>query len=87
MCTQETNRKLDAAHVIYTNVMSSMFPKHVVEVLSSLGVGAASEKLEKLARSHENVTILFMDVVGESRPPAPLCMDGAILFTELCFVS
>ena len=48
-------------------MLSQIFPRHVIEYLSGLvpstdGVQAAD--ISTLARSHENVTILFMDIVG-----------------------
>ena len=45
-----------------------IFPFHVLEYLSSLGAtagGPAPEKIAGLARHHPNVTVLFLDVVGE----------------------
>ena len=46
-----------------------MFPKHVLEhmVLHPPGQPAsASPDISRLANSHSNVTIMFMDIIGEA---------------------
>ena len=40
-----------------------MFPRHVLEYMVGSG-SAAPGSLGSLATSHEDVTILFMDIVG-----------------------
>ena len=44
-----------------------MFPRHVLEYVVS-GAPNGSESVASLATSHENVTIMFMDIVGGSGP-------------------
>lgn len=50
--------------------MPQIFPRHVIEYMSAGGVlGGGPEaggEMGHLARSHHDVTILFMDIVGES---------------------
>ena len=41
-----------------------MFPRHVLEHMMS--PKETAESVEKLAWSHRDVTIMFMDIVGES---------------------
>ena len=43
-----------------------IFPRHVIEFLSLGGTTeTVSREIGHLARSHSDVTILFMDIVGE----------------------
>lgn len=58
-------------------MLSDIFPRHVIEYFSATSAAAAcnsaaaepvggdAEAMGRLARSHEGVTILFMDIVGE----------------------
>ena len=53
-------------------MLSGIFPRHIIEFLSfesliSLGhVEERAEQMGQLARTHQNITILFMDIVGGS---------------------
>ena len=42
-----------------------IFPKHVIEFLSHSANMPSGRDMAQLARSHEDVTIMFMDIVGE----------------------
>ena len=44
-----------------------IFPKHVIEFLSQSKSMPSGRDMAQLARSHKDVTILFMDIVGEVR--------------------
>ena len=48
--------------------MIQIFPRHVIDYMSSGGAlsgdGVNAGDVGGLARSHEDVTILFMDIVG-----------------------
>ncbi len=47
-----------------------MFPRHVLEhIVRPLGAGPAATAIKNLAFSHENVTILFMDIIGGCLQP------------------
>ena len=45
-------------------MMSGIFPRHIIEHFSS-EAQAVPEHMGQLARTHEGVTILFMDIVGK----------------------
>ena len=62
-------------------MMSGIFPRHIIEHFSSQAT-AVPEHMGQLARSHENVTILFMDIVGESLEPSVGPTDNFILPTD-----
>jgi hypothetical protein len=49
-------------------MLSGLFPRHVIEYFST-HAEAVPEHMGRLARNHEGVTILFMDIVGESLDP------------------
>ena len=44
-------------------MMSGIFPRHIIEHFSTTSE-AVPERMGQLARTHEGVTILFMDIVG-----------------------
>ena len=44
-----------------------IFPKHVIEFLSQSKSMPSGRDMAQLARSHKDVSILFMDIVGEVR--------------------
>ncbi|GAX75796.1 hypothetical protein CEUSTIGMA_g3239.t1 [Chlamydomonas eustigma] len=46
------------------SLLSTIFPRHVVEHLSITGISSLPLHFGSLARSHEDVTILFLDIVG-----------------------
>ncbi|GAX81550.1 hypothetical protein CEUSTIGMA_g8978.t1 [Chlamydomonas eustigma] len=46
------------------SLLSSIFPRHVVEFLSANDLSQLSAHFGSLARSHNHVTILFLDIVG-----------------------
>ena len=46
-------------------MMSSIFPRHIIEFISVNGLNMVPESMGDLARSHSDVSILFMDIVGE----------------------
>ena len=46
-------------------MMSSIFPRHIIEFISVNGLNMVPEGMGELARRHRDVTILFMDIVGE----------------------
>ena len=49
------------------SMLSQIFPRHVVDFLSEGGTSAqVPQEIARLARSHDEVTILFMDIVGEN---------------------
>ena len=43
-----------------------IFPRHVLEFLCVSSLDKVPGNISKLARRHDDVTILFMDIVGES---------------------
>ena len=44
-----------------------IFPRHVVDFMTEGGTAAqVPQEIARLARSHEEVSILFMDIVGEA---------------------
>jgi class 3 adenylate cyclase len=45
-------------------MLVQLFPRHIIEVLGINGLGAVPEAVSHLAHQHEDVTILFMDIVG-----------------------
>ena len=48
-------------------MLSQIFPRHVIEYLSGLAPstdGVQAADISTLARSHDDITILFMDIVG-----------------------
>ena len=64
------------------DMLSQIYPVHVLEYMSSLGTDHHSPDhtaIGQLARRHEQVTILFMDIVGEPRRRAwrmlPWCLQ------------
>ena len=46
------------------NMLSSIFPRHIIEHFVRHSE-ADPEQMGQLARMHEGVTVLFMDIVGE----------------------
>ena len=50
-------------HLPQLGMMAGIFPRHVIEYFST-HQAAVPERMGQLARSHEGVTILFMDIVG-----------------------
>eukprot|EP00798_Chlamydomonas_sp_ICE-L_P024112 gene24112-9687_t len=46
-----------------TNMLASMFPRHVLEHMVK-GQDGETPNLSELARSHKDITIMFLDVVG-----------------------
>ena len=45
-----------------------IFPRHVVDFMTEGGTaGQVPQEIARLARSHEEVSILFMDIVGETK--------------------
>ena len=47
-------------------VLVQIFPRHVLEFLCVSSLDKVPGNISKLARRHDDVTILFMDIVGES---------------------
>ena len=45
---------------------SLLFLRHIIEFISLNGLNMVPEGMGDLARSHRDVSILFMDIVGES---------------------
>jgi hypothetical protein len=54
-------------------MLSDIFPRHIIEYLSSDGPPSTkgglvdldrAERMGRLARTHHGITILFMDIVG-----------------------
>ena len=45
-------------------MLCGIFPRHIIEFLSMRNLAAVPENYGALARSHEDITILFMDIVG-----------------------
>ena len=43
---------------------AQIFPKHVIEFLSHSANMPSGRDMAQLARSHKDVTIMFMDIVG-----------------------
>ena len=52
-------------------VDAQIFPKHVIEFLSHSKDMPSGRDMAQLARSHKEVTILFMDIVGEGEAVKP----------------
>ena len=46
-------------------MLSQALPRHVVEFLSLSSTNNIPAEMGNLARSHDQVTILFMDIAGE----------------------
>lgn len=44
-------------------MLENMFPRHILEFV--MGASLPQANLGELAHQHEDVTILFMDIVGE----------------------
>lgn len=62
----ETEKQLAALSESQLGLMSQIFPRHVIELLASAGNEEAfAAHINSLARSHDQVTVLFMDIVGE----------------------
>jgi class 3 adenylate cyclase len=60
-------RALTAMTETQLNMLQQMFPRHVLELLLGKGLGGLvgeGRAATSLARSHDSVTILFLDVVG-----------------------
>ena len=73
------------------DMLSQIYPVHVLEYMSSLGTDHHSPDhtaIGQLARRHEQVTILFMDIVGEPRRRAwntlPWCLCRLPAPTSCC---
>ena len=45
-------------------MLCGIFPRHIIEFLSTRNLSSVPEHYGALARSHEDITILFMDIVG-----------------------
>ena len=46
-------------------MVASIFPRHIIEFMSIATLRAVPEHMGRLARTHADVTIMFMDIVGE----------------------
>jgi hypothetical protein len=46
------------------SMLSSVFPRHIIEFLSLIKMESIPAHIAEVARTHENVTIMFMDIVG-----------------------
>lgn len=60
--------------------LPQIFPRHVVEFLSSGGNMARPANLGHLARSSSDVSILFMDVVGFTCMSKVVAPDAVMVF-------
>ena len=47
-------------------MVASIFPRHIIEFMSIAALQAVPEHMGCLARTHRDVTIMFMDIVGEA---------------------
>ncbi len=67
--TVRTKLEMSASRVMESNLkmLNEIFPRHMIEFLVE-GSGSTERvphEMGRLARSHEDVSILFMDIVGE----------------------
>ena len=46
------------------SMLSSVFPRHIIEFLSLIKMESIPAHIAEVARTHEDVTIMFMDIVG-----------------------
>lgn len=73
-------------------MLSEIFPRHVIEFLSLHGLTCSPELIGSLARNHRDVTVLFMDIVGftamanEVEPEAVMVLLNQLftIFDTLC---
>lgn len=47
-----------------TATLLQIFPRHVLETMSIIGGAMGAQDLAGMARSHNNVSVLFMDICG-----------------------
>ena len=58
------------AFSLLLSLPSQMFPRHILEHMMAAAEkepGGTPASVDHLAHSHQNVTIMFMDIVGECR--------------------
>ena len=74
-------------------MMAGMFPRHIIEFIGShCGTSSVPENVAHLARSHEDISVLFLDIVGftsmakEADPQDVMLMLNKLfsVFDQLC---
>ncbi|KAL6765878.1 hypothetical protein V8C86DRAFT_9990 [Haematococcus lacustris] len=67
------------------NTAASIFPKHIVEFLATSGNTSAPNQMAELARRHEDVTLLFMDIVGFTTMSKQVAPEQVMSFLNVLF--
>lgn len=77
----------------HLNTMAAMFPRHIIEFIGNHhGTSSVPENVAHLARSHEDISVLFLDIVGftsmakEADPQDVMLMLNTLfsVFDQLC---
>ncbi|GAX73391.1 hypothetical protein CEUSTIGMA_g844.t1 [Chlamydomonas eustigma] len=67
------------------SLLSTIFPRHVVEHLSLTDLSALPSHFGSLARSHDDVTILFLDIVGFTAMSQKVSPSSILVFLNQLF--
>lgn len=65
-------------------LMSQIFPRHVLEAMSTTGGTMGTGDLAGMARSHNDVSILFMDICGALQKRQLAMAHSAPCCTYVC---
>ena len=60
----DTERALSHLNDVHLDMLVDIFPRHIIEFISSHGMGAVPRAMTQLTRGHFGVSIMFMDIVG-----------------------
>ncbi|GFH23496.1 guanylate cyclase domain-containing protein [Haematococcus lacustris] len=66
------------------SMLSQIFPRHVIEALS-MGAEIDVDTIASLARSHHDVSILFMDIAGFTAMSKDVPAEEVIIFLNILF--
>ncbi|KAJ9529772.1 hypothetical protein QJQ45_014550, partial [Haematococcus lacustris] len=66
------------------SMLSQIFPRHVIEALS-MGAEIDVDTIARLARSHRDVSILFMDIAGFTAMSKDVPAEEVIIFLNILF--
>ncbi|GFH32912.1 guanylate cyclase domain-containing protein, partial [Haematococcus lacustris] len=67
------------------NTAANLFPRHIVEYLSTNKAVNAPEQMAQLARQHKDVTLLFMDIVGFTAMSKEVAPEAVMVFLNTLF--
>ncbi|KAJ9516085.1 hypothetical protein QJQ45_024507 [Haematococcus lacustris] len=67
------------------NTAANLFPRHIVEYLSTNKSVSAPQQMAQLARQHQDVTLLFMDIVGFTALSKEVPPEAVMVFLNTLF--